>query len=644
MRLAFCILFAAFSLPAAQTFDVVVYGGTPGGIAAAVSAAKYGHTVALIEYQRHLGGMSTSGLGKSDVETRAALGGLFREFVARVHKYYVDKYGANSENVRLCHDGYFFEPSVAEKIFNEMVQEQRTISVFLNHRLEEVSRHQNRVTAIHVTDRTSGVTQEFRAKIFIDATYEGDLAAYAGAAYREGREARSDFDELHAGVVYQDYNTHTFLAGTTGEGDNRLQAYTFRLCLTTDPANSRPLTAPPPGYDRARFTGYIDDWKAGRMGPPRKMKAGVGYFPPTFNTVVRALSIAEIPNHKTDVNMNPRPLGFPFAEENQGYADADWSRREQITEKIRNLTLGLLYFLQNDPEIPAEQRAIARRYQLAKDEFTDNENFPFQLYIREARRIIGLYTLTENDVTVGPALGRPRIQPNSIASGEFPIDSFPVRKHEKGHDVALEGYLLMLDNITRPYQIPYGIIVPQAVDGLLVPVAASTTHIAFSTIRLEPTWMALGQAAGVAAHFCIQRNLQPRHLNVTALQRELLRRDHVLTYFKDIDRSDPAFAAIQYFGTKGFFPDYYSHSREPVLRSTAEDWAKLAGIQFKLENRKPSSPQDDYLTRQEISSLAEGMPDSAWTAPGNKATQPSDPVLRGELCRIFYAKMPHTGD
>jgi len=561
---------------AGQDYDVVVYGGTPGGVASAISAARLGRSVALVEYHKHLGGMTTSGLGKSDIETREAIGGLFVEFTRQVKEYYVEKYGPSSENVKLARDGYYYEPSVAQKVMDAMVARESRIRVLAHHRLEEAIRSGNRLSAIRVRDRSTGQTLELRGGVFIDGTYEGDLLAFAGARYRLGRESRAEFNELHAGVVYQDYETRTFLAGTTGEGDGRIPAYTFRLCLTTDPAKSRPLTVPPPGYDRNHYTGYLDDWRSGRFAPPKVMKDGVGYFAPTFNTVVRAISIAELPNRKTDVNMNPRALGFPFAGINYAYPEADWEERERITARIRNLTIGLLYFLQNDPEIPSEHRKLANQYNFARDEFADNDNFPFQLYVREARRLVGLYTLSENDTIVGPELGRTRIHEDSIAAGEFPVDSFPVRRREPGHNVALEGYIFMLDNLTRPYQIPYRVMVPETVDGLLVPVAASTTHVAFSTVRLEPTWMAMGQAAGAAAHLALAARAEPRTVSPALLQRLLLTRDHVITYFTDIDRKHPAYAALQFFGARGFFRDYRARADEPVDLPTARAWWKLA--------------------------------------------------------------------
>ncbi|MBK9168894.1 MAG: FAD-dependent oxidoreductase [Bryobacterales bacterium] len=624
------ILALAAVVPAlgVQQFDVVVYGGTPGGVATAISAARLGRSVALIEYHKHLGGMTTSGLGKSDIETREAVGGLFVEFTRDVHAYYVEKYGPGSADVKLSRDGYYYEPSVALRVMNAMVAKESRVRVFLNHRLEEAIRSGNRLRAIRVKDRATGAMEEFRGGVFVDGTYEGDLAAFAGARYRLGRESRAEFNELHAGVVYQNYETRTFLAGTTGEGDHRIPAYTYRLCLTSDPANARKLTAPPPDYDRNHYLGYLDDWRSGRFAPPKVMVDGVGYFAPTFNTVVRALSIAEIPNKKTDVNMNPRPLGFPFPEMNYDYPEAGWDEREKISERIRNLTLGLLYFLQNDAEIPAEHRKLANQYNLAKDEFTDNDNFPFQLYVREARRIVGEYTLTENDTIVGPELGRTKIHADSIAAGEFPVDSFPVRRREKGHDVALEGYIFMLYEMTRPYQIPYRVMVPETVDGLLVPVAASTTHVAFSTVRLEPTWMALGQAAGAAAHLALSGKVEPRAVDGGQLQRLLLERDQVITYFKDIDRKHPAYAALQYFGARGFFLDYEARADEAADRETARRWWKLA-------TKQDAPPGSGVLTKDEVRrwlrDLSSSVADNAWTASAG------GPVTRGELCRALYA-------
>lgn len=620
---AAALIAGAALLPGASSYDVVVYGGTPGGVASAITAARLGRSVALIEYHRHLGGMTASGLGKSDIETREAIGGLFREFTQRVHRYYVDRYGPDHPNVKMSRDGYYYEPSVAEKIIDAMVAAESRIRVMRYTVLESAVRSGSRLKAIRVRDRTTGAVEEIEGRVFVDGTYEGDLAAFAGVPYRVGREGRSDFHELNAGVVYMDYDTRAFLPGTTGEGDKRVQAYTFRLCLTTDQNNSVILRDPPPNYDRRNYLGYIDDWKSGRMGPPRVMKEGLGYFGPTFNTVVRALSIAEIPNNKTDVNMNPRPLGFPFAEINYAYPEASWEEREKITAQIRNLTLGLLYFLQNDTDVPAAHRELARKYNLAKDEFGDNGNFPWQLYVREARRIVGEYTLSEHDLILGPKLGRTKMHRDSIAAGEFPIDSFPVRRREKGHDVALEGYILMLDQFTHPYQIPYRVMVPKGVDGLLVPVAASTTHVAFSTIRLEPTWMALGQAAGTAAHLALTANREVRSVDVNAVQRQLVKQGQVITFFRDIDSKDPHYEALQFWGTRGFFPDYFARAGEAVSAEDAAHWVAV----FAEEQGCTAGRVGDASR----SAIAQALRPCSVAIPSGAAQ-----VTRGELAGLLY--------
>jgi hypothetical protein len=505
------LLFAPLFASAAREPELVVIGGTPGGIATAVAAARLGHQVTLVEYHRHLGGMSASGLGASDIEHREMIQGFFREFVDRIKAHYVAQYGADSKEVRLCRDGYWYEPKVAELIFDSFIAEQPGITVLKHHQLLSAATAGDRITAVTVKDRGTGKLTALQAQVFADATYEGDLLAAAGAEFRLGREGRNDFGEPHAGHIYNVPGGERI--GGTGAGDRRLQAYTFRIPLSSNPANQVPLTEPPPGYDRTRYLGYFDDLKGGRFGD---------------NLTKIAFTIRELPNDKIELNMKPLPLGFVFAEENKGYIESDWTAREQITAGLRNLSLGLLWFLQTDPEVPANARATATTYQLCRDEFTDYNHFPFQLYVREGRRLVGEFTLSERNVTEQPGLPSERTHSDAIAVGEFPIDSFPMQKRQPGDTVVLEGYLGMLARITKPYQIPYRIMLPRKVEGLIVPVPASTTHVAFSSIRLEPTWMAMGQAAGVAAHLALQHHVPLRKVPIEELQATLRKLGAVL--------------------------------------------------------------------------------------------------------------------
>ncbi|WP_235989935.1 FAD-dependent oxidoreductase [Bremerella alba] len=519
-----------------QTYDVVVIGGTPGGIAAAIAAARHGRSIALVERNAHLGGMSTSGLGKSDIEHREVIGGLFLEFIGRIRDHYVDQLGEDSEAYTLCREGYYFEPYLAEQVFLEILSELPSITILTQHQLQSATAENQRVQSVQLLARETGEEFVISASAFVDATYEGDLLAAAGADYRLGREGRSEFGEPHAGAIYFDYQNGKILPRSTGEADDSLPAYTYRLCLSSDSSNGVPLKEPPAGYDRNVYLGYLTDLEEGRLSAPKVFKDGWGYYPEHFDTLVRALSVTDLPNGKVDANINPRPLAFPFGEENAKYIQADWPQRDEIALRHRHLTLGLLWFLQNDEAVPARQREMARKYQLPADEFTDNGHFPWQLYVREGRRLIGEVTLTERDVTVTEESPVTPEYKDTIAVGEFPIDSFPVRKKQPGDDVVLEGYLGMLAHITRPYQIPYRVTIPREVEGLIVPVAVSATHVAFSSIRMEPTWMALGHAAGLAAHLSIENETNLRDVSIDQLRGMLQAEGQVLSYREAVSR------------------------------------------------------------------------------------------------------------
>lgn len=621
-----------------EVTEVAVVGGTPGGIMAAIAAARSGARVMLVEYHGHVGGMSTSGLGKSDIENKDAIAGLFKEFVQNIRKYYVDKYGEGSENVIKCKDGYYYEPSVAELVFNEMLQKEKNIQLLVHHQIEDVEMRTDRIEGAIFKNRQTGDRKTIRAKVFVDATYEGDLYALAGAEYRLGREGKSDFNEEHAGKIFFDYNDKVFLEGSTGEGDDKLPAYTYRLCLTDVPENSFVLTEPPPGYDRERYVKYFDDLKEGRLSAPKTFKEGHGYYADHFDTMVRIFSFTEIPNGKYDVNINPRPLGFPFAGENYAYPESGWKDREKIFQHHRELTLGMIYFAQNDSAIPEAHRTLARKYHLPLDEFKDNQHFPWQFYIREARRLKGRYTLTENDLQLAKGAGRTTVFEDTIITGEFPIDSFPVSKEPSKDKKVLEGYIGMLE--ISPYQIPYRILLPEKVKGLIVPVAASTTHVAFSTVRMEPQWMSIGQVAGIAAHMALENEIEVSDVSIPLLQRKLIDNGQILTYFKDLPRDDKAFKAVQFWGTKGFFTSYYAKPNEPLSHESLDLWIsrfnEISPVRLSsLTERTNSAVSISTLATLLRSLETEGgkSEPEAWLY---SSRDHSLPILRGETCLAFY--------
>ncbi|SDD08197.1 FAD dependent oxidoreductase [Paenibacillus sp. UNCCL117] len=541
-------------------YDVVVYGATPGGIGAALASARRGLRTLLAEPTGHLGGLMTSGLGRTDLISREACGAVFREFADKVQQHYESAYGADSAQAEACNKGLFFEPSVAMSILKDMLAAEPLIEVKLLLELKRTKVERRKLTGVTLQGRPGESDFVIEGGVFIDATYEGDLAAMAGVPYRLGRESRDEWNEEYAGRLYMTFDpTKEVFPGSTGEGDDRIQAYNFRLCLTQNPDNFVPV-ARPERYNREDYASLVADVAEGRVRSIRDVS-----------------NMLPVPNGKTDCNNHHYCMcSTDLPEENTAYADGTREVREAFIARQRDYIQGLLWFLQHDAELPEAFRSEARSWGYAADEFTDTGHFPPQIYVREARRIEGEYTFTENDARLAPGLGRAPVHHDSIAIGDYPIDSHATRKRQpEGRDRALEGFL-GLGWLTKVYQIPYGIMVPKEVDGLLVPVAVSATHMGFGTIRMEPCWMQLGFAAGVAAELAVRLGTEVRRLPIDTLQAELLEENQRITYFDDVEWSDPARKAAEYFGTKGFFSDYKASLAEPL--SVAEASQLIARI------------------------------------------------------------------
>jgi hypothetical protein len=538
--------------------DLLVCGATPAGIAAAVTAAREGLSVILTEYEDHIGGIVTNGLTNTDLNPahRPTVGGFFNEFTDRVVAYYrqMDETVPGRPNVRLCRSGFAYEPSVAEHIFQQFVSEHSArLQVLLRHQLKRAIMDQNRITGAVFDQRDTGRSNiQIDARVLIDATYEGDLAAMANAVFRLGREGRQEFNEPHAGLIYMKIGSDTPEPGSTGEGDKAIQAFCFRFSATTNPENRAPVEKPQ-GYNRSDYQYLLEDIRTGKL---TRLDEIFGIFP--------------MPNKKVEFNsLHPVPsTGLPsesldLAEECWPWPEATFAERRRIYERYLTHNVGMLWMLQNDPEVPDVLRKDSLRYGWCKDEFVNNKNLPRQVYVREGRRIEGEYLLTEHDGFLAPGLQRTRIQPTSIALAEWRYDCHSAHRYDPAHPGVREGYTFAPDDI---FQIPYGVVVPKSVDGLLVPVACSATHIAYGALRMEPVFMALGQACGKAAHLAIDNGVAVRAVSVPHLQQSLLADGGTITYFDDFQGGSEAFTAFQWLGARGLNSGYLAKSQKRLSR------------------------------------------------------------------------------
>ncbi|NOX55710.1 MAG: FAD-dependent oxidoreductase [Planctomycetes bacterium] len=601
--------------------DVVVVGATPAGIAAAVAAAREGSRVVLLEESGHVGGIVSSGLTNADIIRRQAVGGLFFEMTRRVLAHYRDTYGPDSEQVRACRNGYFYEPHVIERVFERMISERRGLRLFRHHRFKRAIVDGDLVKGVVVEDLIGrGRQVSVYGRVFIDATYTGDVAASAGVAYRVGREGRDEYGERHAGRIYARFGHDELLPGSTGEGDAGVQAYCFRLCLTDNPDNRVPLPKPD-RYNPDDYRYLLEDIREGRV---RSIREAVQFIP--------------MPNGKFEINSNhPDPKrGGPsesldLAEENWGYPEASGEERERIFRRCWNHNLGLLWFLGHDPRVPASFRRDMQRFGLCKDEFVDNAHRPWQLYVREARRIVGQFVFTENEGQIDAELARTCVRPDSIAVAEFPWDCHGVHKFDPKHPGMREGYFYIRH---APIQVPYGVLLPRRVRRLLVPVCCSASHVGYQSLRVEPTYMALGEAAGVAAHLACVRNVELDQVPKDLLQIALVERGAVVTYYGDLRFDHPAFAALQFLGARGLNPGYLA---TPDLKLTRRmGWIKLKRIAsfMGLRWEPPSDRPEDSLREEDV---VEWLEQLGWPTGRGRPKGRGEKILTlSQFAQIIY--------
>ena len=528
-------------------YDLVILGATPGGLAAAIAAARLGKRSLILERTPFVGGLPANGLGATDIATRGATGGFFLEFVQRIKAYYVEKYGAASSQVQDCDDGYHFEPSVAEAIFHDFIADNPEVTVLINRQFDfEPSNlvvEESTIKSIQVTNLETGRLETFCGRFFIDATYEGDLLAAAGVPFFVGREGKEVYSEVGAGRVYKLWYGPE-CEGTTNVGDNAVQSFNYRLCLTDDPDLLVKIEKPR-GYNRDEFASLVDDVKTGihtgvsvlslskeqMKENVRRAEKNLRPIPDFLGGIRRLSSMVKIPNRKTDANNQHFAfMSTDLPEENWPYATSSWAWRDAFAQRLREYTAGLFYFAQNDSELPEWFRDECSQWGWAKDEYPENGHFPRQIYVREGRRMEGKYIFTANDALPTKS-GRPPVHKDSITASHYALDSHAVRKREPGR-AHLDGFL---SYPCAPYTVPYRVMVPNApVTNLLAPVPVSASHIGFSTLRMEPCWMALGQAAGVAATLCLEDAATAESVDILKLQKYLLSQGAVLFHDPDI--------------------------------------------------------------------------------------------------------------
>ncbi|OCA86123.1 xanthan lyase [Bacillus sp. FJAT-27225] len=506
--------------------DLIVYGATPAGITAAIQAIRMGMTVAITEFGGHVGGITASGLGASDSGAKAAIGGLSREFFRELGKYY------NTE------EQWTFEPKAAKYVFEKWLK-QYEVDVFFNQHLENVKTEKSEIKEITMEDGTV-----YKAGFFIDASYEGDLMAKAGVTYFVGRESNATYKETYNGIQFghphhqfkkwispynhEDDPSSGVLAGITetthdtlgyqGQGDHRIQAYNFRICLTKNPDNRLPFPKPP-AYDQERYRLLL-----------RYINAGV-WDAMNLHTM--------LPNGKTDLN-NYGGFSTDYIGMNYSWPEGNYQTREKIFQEHFTYNLGMLYFLANDERVPQTIRDEVSQWGLASDEFEDTGHWPHQLYIREARRMISDYVMIDRD-----CLGE-RSAEDSIGLASYQMDSHHCRR------VIIDGRVYNEGDVEipiSPYPISYRAIRPKANEctNLLVPVCLSSSHIAYGSIRMEPVFMILGQSAGAVAALAHQNQTTVQEVQYDQLKKVLHDYGQVLEWDDSIE-DDPISRMESTFG------------------------------------------------------------------------------------------------
>lgn len=541
-----------------QSYDIVVYGATSSGITAAIQSSRLDKKVLLIEPGHRIGGLTTGGLGQTDIGNKQAIGGISREFYQNIKSHYQKQVNWIWQKRESYRDGgqttsdsmedamWTFEPSAALRVFKEMIRKEKNITLIYSQRLNRKSGVKKTGGKIVSIQMESG--QIYQSKIFIDATYEGDLMAASGVSYIVGRESNSQYGESLNGVQANNMSLalkktismnaahHNFIEGVDpyikkgdpksnllpfinprkpgvdGVGDDRIQAYCYRMTLTNHPDNRIPFSKPS-GYQEIQYELLFRNYEAAK-GSYEKMYSYGDPLVPWINS--------KMPNRKTDTN-NQKGFSTDFIGQNYLYPEASYEERDKIAERHKKYQKGLMWTLAYHPRIPAKVRAIVSQWGTCKDEYEHEDGWPSQLYIREARRMISEYVMTQRNCE------KLELAEDAIGMAAYGMDSHHVQRY-----VDLNGYVKNEGNVeahlASPFPISYRSIVPKKSElrNLLVPICLSASHIAFGSIRMEPVFMVLGQSAAIAAAMAIDNDWDLQHIPYDQLKLNLLKHKQIL--------------------------------------------------------------------------------------------------------------------
>jgi hypothetical protein len=621
--------------------DLCVYSGSPAALACAIRAAREGLSVLVVTHTPHLGGMLTSGLCVWDTQWEGRRSPIYDEWRAALFDYYLTSYGHRSPEYMAALPGprgYSngnFEPKVAREVIERLVAKEPRIQVERTAFPIRLNVEDRRITEVEFQRDKGAANFSVAADSFADGSYEGDLMALAGCAYRTGRESREEYGEPAAGRIFvrpvaEAPNIeavrkeklkaalrlrpfHHFAeildAPEAGKEDDRIQGYNLRTVVTNDPNNQRPVTRPP-GYDRDRIASEPDLMMFAKS--PLYHDGGV-------------------PNRKARLN-RPQLMG-----EQTHYPDGSWALRRQVIEAHWQMLQSYIYFLRNDKSVPEEYRQLWQDWGLAADEFTDNNGQPYEIYARETRRLLGRYVFTSHDATLVEGLDRTPVHGSSIAITEWYIDSHNT-SHETWEDSALEGKIMM--NVdTFPGMVPYEALLPNELDNLLVINCVSSSHVGWNTIRLEPTWMNIGEAAGWAFALARDADVAPADVDSDSLVRTLAASGVMVSFFNDLDVAsrDSWVVGAQYLGTQGFFANYDVRPEEQLDHFTAALWVKAAA-----DIRAKSANPDEIVRAVHDAGGNDSRPVSGrefeelLATSGFTTPRLPDVFTRGDACRVLF--------